>query len=59
MLLSDEPRIWQGRDPVRISFAARFGKTYWHIYEPIRDRSFRFTSKQEVRQCLEKRFPGH
>ncbi|MBI4779801.1 MAG: hypothetical protein HY785_00610 [Oscillatoriophycideae cyanobacterium NC_groundwater_1537_Pr4_S-0.65um_50_18] len=46
--LSDEPRIWQKRD--------RFGEVYWHVYDPIRDRHFRFTTEQEVRQWLEQKF---
>jgi hypothetical protein len=50
-LLSDEPKIWQGRD--------RFGKLYWRVYDPSRDRSITFTSEQEVREWLDQRFYKH
>lgn len=45
---SSEPRVWQKRD--------RFGQIYWQVYDPIRDRSARFSSEQEVRQWLEENF---
>lgn len=50
-LLSNESRIWQGRD--------RFGKLYWHIYDPSGDRSITFTSEQEIRKWLDQRFYKH
>ncbi len=46
--VSDEPRIWQKRD--------RFGNVWWYVYDPISHRSIQFSSEQEVRRWLEKRF---
>lgn len=45
---SSEPQIWQKCD--------RFGQIYWQVYDPIRDRWFRFSSEQELRQWLEENF---
>ncbi|MES1026248.1 hypothetical protein ABN584_25460 [Gloeocapsa sp. BRSZ] len=51
----DEPRIWQSRDPVRISFAARFGQIYWRVYDDSRDHTIRFNT-EEVRYWLDQSF---
>jgi len=46
--VSSEPRIWQKQD--------RSGQVYWQVYDPIRNRSDRFSSEQEVRRWLEENF---
>jgi hypothetical protein len=48
---SNEPIVSQGRD--------RSGQIYWRVYDPVSDRSIRFSSEQEVRQWLEQRFYTH
>lgn len=54
--VSNEPRIWQERDPVRISFAARSGNIWWYVYDPMSGCSIQFPLEQEVRKWLEKQF---
>jgi hypothetical protein len=49
--LSNDPRIWQRRD--------RFGRVYWQVYDPIRDRTIIFNSEEEVRYWLDQRFYTH
>lgn len=45
---STELRIWQKRD--------RLGQIHWHVYDPITDRSARFSCEQEVRRWIERQF---
>lgn len=43
-----EPKIWQSTD--------RFGQTWWHAYDPVKDRFVSRDSEAEMRIWLEERY---
>lgn len=45
--LDTEPRFWEVVD--------RKGRVFWRIYDPVRDRSFQFDTKEQVLTWLEER----
>jgi hypothetical protein len=44
----NEPRIWATRD--------RHGHQYWHVFDPMTERSWTLSSEEEVRIYLEERY---
>ncbi len=45
---SSEPRIWTTTE--------RYGNTFWHVYDPVSDKSKTLRSESEMRVWLEQRY---